>query len=74
MIRTYNTDETFNLILDTALNLFMEKGYEGTSIKEIGDNLEGDGTELIYNHFKSKEDILISITDRVTAYSMVVTA
>ena len=47
----------------------MEKGYEYTSIQDIIDNLGGLSKGAIYHHFKSKEDILVAVTDRITAES-----
>lgn len=47
----------------------MEKGYEHTSIQNIIDNLGGLSKGAIYHHFKSKEDILVAVTDRITGES-----
>ncbi|MDR0368629.1 MAG: TetR/AcrR family transcriptional regulator [Bacteroidales bacterium] len=50
------------LIKDTALNLFAERGYEATSINEIAcaaDISKG----LMYNYFASKEELLHTIWD-----------
>ena len=47
----------------------MEKGYEHTSIQDIIDNLGGMSKGAIYHHFKSKEDILMAVMDRMTAGS-----
>lgn len=69
MARNKHPEETVNLILDTAFRLFMEKGYEYTSIQDIIDNLGGLSKGAIYHHFKSKEDILVAVTDRMTADS-----
>lgn len=41
MARNKNPEETVNLILDVAYRLFMEKGYEYTSIQDIIDHLGG---------------------------------
>lgn len=57
------------MILDVAFRLFMEQGYEHTSIQDIIDHLGGLSKGAIYHHFKSKEDILIAVTDRMTAES-----
>lgn len=67
MARNKHPEETVNLILDTAFHLFMEKGYEHTSIQDIIDNLGGLSKGAIYHHFKSKEDILEAVADRMTA-------
>lgn len=67
MARNKHPEETINLILDTAFRLFMEKGYEHTSVQDIINNLGGLSKGAIYHHFKSKEDILLAVTDRMTA-------
>lgn len=41
MARNKHPEETVNLILDVAFRLFMEKGYEHTSIQDIIDQLGG---------------------------------
>ncbi len=43
-------------LLESALNLFAEKGYEGTSIREI---IEGAGVTrpVLYYYFHNKEDV-----------------
>ncbi len=69
MARNKHPEETVNLILDVAFRLFMKKGYEHTSIQDIIDNLGGLSKGAIYHHFKSKEDILVAVTDRITAES-----
>ena len=69
MARNKHPEETINLILDVASRLFMEKGYEHTSIQDIIDNLGGLSKGAIYHHFKSKEDILVAVTDQMTEES-----
>lgn len=69
MARNKHPEETVSLILDVAYRLFMEKGYERTSIQDIIDNLGGLSKGAIYHHFKSKEDILVAVTDRMTSQS-----
>ena len=69
MARNKHPEETVNLILDVAFRLFMEKGYEHTSIQEIIDHLGGLSKGAIYHHFKSKEDILYAVIDKMTAQS-----
>lgn len=69
MARNKHPEETVSLILDVAARLFMEKGYEHTSIQDIIDNLGGLSKGTIYHHFKSKEDILVAVTDRMTSES-----
>lgn len=69
MARNKHPEETVNLILDVAFRLFLEKGYEHTSIQDIIDQLGGLSKGAIYHHFKSKEDILVAVTDRMMAES-----
>ncbi|MCX4549125.1 TetR/AcrR family transcriptional regulator [Streptomyces sp. NBC_01387] len=47
-------------IQDVALELFVEHGYEKTSLREIAEKLDVTKAALYY-HFKTKEDILISL-------------
>ena len=50
-------------ILDTAFSLFLEKGYDNTSISDILSKLEiARGT--LYYHFESKEAIMDAIIER----------
>ena len=69
MARNKHPEETVNLILDVAFRLFMEKGYEHTSIQDIIDHLGGLSKGAIYHHFKSKEDILVAVTNKITEES-----
>ncbi|MCS0639685.1 TetR/AcrR family transcriptional regulator [Streptomyces sp. LP05-1] len=47
-------------IQDVALELFAEQGYEKTSLREIAERLDVTKAALYY-HFKTKEDIVISL-------------
>lgn len=69
MARNRHPEETVNLILNVSLRLFMEKGYDHTSIQDIIDHLGGLSKGAIYHHFKSKEEILDAVTERITAES-----
>lgn len=53
-------------ILDVAAELFIKKGYDHTT---TGDILEGAGIArgTLYYHFKSKEDILDALIERIIA-------
>lgn len=48
-------------IQDTALRLFVERGYEKTSLRDISEEL-GVTKAALYYHFKSKEEILVTIS------------
>ncbi|MCX5332407.1 MULTISPECIES: TetR/AcrR family transcriptional regulator [unclassified Streptomyces] len=57
--------DTRQRIQDVALDLFAEQGYEKTSLREIAESLEVTKAALYY-HFKTKEEILVSIFDDLT--------
>ncbi|CAM5575391.1 TetR/AcrR family transcriptional regulator [Streptomyces griseorubiginosus] len=52
-------------IQDVALELFAEQGYEKTSLREIAEHLDVTKAALYY-HFKTKEEILVSVYDDLT--------
>jgi len=49
-------------ILEKALTLFAENGYNGTSMEQIAQNV-GIKAPSLYKHFKGKEDILNSLIE-----------
>ena len=52
-------------ILDAALTLFAEKGYDNASTNDIIARI-GIARGTLYHHFGSKEEILDAIVDRMT--------
>ena len=58
---------TKDRILDSALTLFSEKGYDGVGVDLIAENAGIKGPSL-YKHFKSKEDILDSLIEKAESY------
>ena len=52
-------------ILDVSQRLFLEKGYENTTIQDIVDELGGLTKGAVYHHFKSKEEIMDAVGDRM---------
>jgi AcrR family transcriptional regulator len=54
--------DTRQRILDVALELFAEQGYEKTSLREIAERLNVTKAALYY-HFASKEALLAGIVD-----------
>lgn len=54
-------------ILDSALTLFSEKGYDGVGVDLIAEKAELKGPS-IYKHFKSKEEILDVLIEKVEGY------
>ena len=69
MARNKHPEETVNRIVDVASRLFLEKGYNQTSIQDIVDHLGSLSKGAIYHHFKSKVEIWIAVADRMTADS-----
>lgn len=67
MSRNKYPEETVARILDVAMALFLEKGYEKTTIQDIVDGLDGLTKGAIYHHFKSKEEILDAALERADA-------
>lgn len=60
-----NGEERKHEILDIAKELFIEKGYENTSIVNILEKV-GIAKGTLYYYFKSKEEILDAIIDRIS--------
>lgn len=50
MSRNKYPEETVNLILDVSQRLFIEKGYDNTTIQDIIDELGGLTKGAIYHH------------------------
>ncbi|MEW2549655.1 TetR/AcrR family transcriptional regulator [Streptomyces sp. NPDC047002] len=57
---TQRRGDTRQRIQDVALDLFVERGYEKTSLREIAERLDVTKAALYY-HFKTKEDILVGL-------------
>jgi AcrR family transcriptional regulator len=51
-------------ILDVALDLFVEKGYDKTSLREIAERM-GFTKAALYYHFTSKSDLLMALHMRL---------
>lgn len=65
MARNKYPEETVQKILDVSQRLFLEKGYEETTVLDIVDNLGGLTRGAFYHHFKSKEDVLNALGDNM---------
>ncbi len=65
MARNKYPEVTIERILNTAIKLFLEKGYENTTIQNIIDELGDLSKGAIYYHFKSKEDIIFEAINKV---------
>ncbi len=64
MSRNKYPEETIQLILSVSNKLFIEKGYNNTSIQDITNEINLS-KGAIYHHFKSKEDIFLRICDEM---------
>ena len=58
------TGDTKERILETALELFSQSGYLGTSMSDIAGEL-GITKGALYKHYTSKQEILDSIVERM---------
>lgn len=65
MARNKYPEVTVEKILEVAQKLFLEKGYDNTTIQDIVDKLGGLTKGAIYHHFKSKEDIIVALSDKM---------
>lgn len=58
MARNKYPEQTLEKILKVAQRLFLEKGFDQTTIQDIVDGLEGMTRGAVYHHFKSKDEIM----------------
>ncbi len=65
MARNKYPEVTVEKILDAAQKLFLEKGYDATTIQDIVNELDGLSKGAVYHHFKSKEEIMDAVGDRM---------
>jgi AcrR family transcriptional regulator len=59
--RTREREATRELILDAAREMFVERGYEATTMRAIADRIEYTPT-AIYHHFLNKEALLAELS------------
>lgn len=59
-------EERKNEILDTAEILFEEKGYDKCSVNDILNRI-GIAKGTFYHYFKSKEELLDALIERISA-------
>ena len=58
---------TRDKIMDVALNMFSERGYEAVSIRDICSEV-GIKESTLYYHFKNKKDILDSLVEKFRSH------
>lgn len=68
MGRNKYPEQTQERIIDISVKLFIEKGYEQTTIQDILDALKLSKGGL-YHHFKSKEEILEAVKQKRAQYA-----
>ena len=56
-------ERTASRILDAAEALFAERGYEGTTLRDVAARV-GLRTPSLYNHFASKESLYAAVLER----------
>lgn len=64
----HTSKKTKQRIIDIAINLFTERGYENVSIKDICSKLNF-GRSTFYYHFKTKEQILSEYYNSESVYN-----
>ncbi|MCB0746592.1 MAG: TetR/AcrR family transcriptional regulator [Ignavibacteriae bacterium] len=61
------TEERQKTIIDEALNIIHEGGYEALSIRELANRVK-ISEPAIYRHFLNKEDIILGILSRISDF------
>ena len=61
------TEERQKTIIDEALNIIHESGYEALSIRELATRVK-ISEPAIYRHFLNKEDIILGILTRISDF------
>lgn len=56
-------DDRRVVILETAARLFQQRGYSGTTVRDLAREV-GITSGSIFHHFGSKEDVLLSVVER----------
>ena len=65
MARNKYPEVTIEKILDASQRLFMKKGFDDTTIQDIVNELDGLTKGAIYHHFKSKEEIMDALGEKM---------
>lgn len=62
MPKKYNSQKTIQTILNVSTKLFLEKGFDKTSMQDIA-NTAQMSKGAIYHHFKSKDEIINAVME-----------
>ena len=65
MQKKYDSKVTIETILTVSTKLFLEKGFDKTSMRDIAE-AANVSKGAIYHHFKSKDDVINAVTKRQT--------
>lgn len=65
MARNKYPEITVEKILEVSERLFLEKGYDNTTIQDIVDELDGLTKGAVYHHFKSKAEIIDALENKI---------
>lgn len=65
MARNKYPEVTVEKILEVSQRLFLTNGYDNTTIQDIVEELGGLTRGAIYHHFKSKEEIMDALTNKM---------
>lgn len=65
MPRNKYPEETVQKILEASLKLFLDKGYEETTVLDIIHNMGGMTRGAFYHHFKSKEEVFDALSNKL---------
>ena len=63
-VKVTQRQETYDKILSAALDLFVSRGFEGTTVDAIAE-AAGVTKGAIYFHFATKDDVLLTLLDQV---------
>lgn len=66
MTNNKSTISNKDVVLRTAMHLFLTKGFQATSMDEIVATSKVSKTNIYY-HFKSKEELLLAIVDQLVS-------
>jgi len=61
--RAQQAEERREQLIDTALRVFAEKGWDATSIPDLA-RAAGIAQGLMYHYFRNKEELLIAVIER----------
>lgn len=62
-LRTARGERTAERILDAAEALFAERGFAGTTMRDVAEAV-GIRTPSLYNHFESKDELYAAVLER----------